>query len=1082
MISKAAKALIIFFLAASAHGADTVRFNRDIRPIMSDTCFRCHGPDKNARLADLRLDIREEALKKTDSGVIPIVPGKPEESEIIRRVFSEDPAQIMPPEFSHKVLTQKQKETLRQWVEEGAKYEGHWSFQPVQRPAIPVVTGSGAAVRNPIDAYVQERLLKEGLKPSHEADRRTLIRRVTLDLTGLPPKPADVDAFVNDSSPNAYEKVVARLLADPAFAEKQTAYWLDAVRYADTRGFHSDIDHPAWPYRDYVLRSFRDNKPFDQFTREQFAGDLLPNPTTEQIVATAYNRILRTSEEGGIQDKEYLAKYGADRVRTVASVWLGLTMGCAECHDHKFDPVKTKDFYAMKAFFADIKEKGILSSGGPEPYSVTLQIPNEEQARRSEQLKVALSGAEKALEEKTNSLAGQQAAWEEKLLADQAAGRLKWHYQRPVSAHSKNGATLTIYNDGKLLSNIYIIPKGAASLHEKMEAGNGVVVASGPSPDNETYTIRIKPGAGTWTALGIKAIQDESLPGNRLSRGADRFVLTEVTAESSEGGKSSGQRISFTLATYSGANPIPENPPMAAIDGDPASGWGGAATEGTSPFLSLRFAEPVKTSAETLLTIHLNFDSKLRRATIGRVRLALSSGEYSWPELGDGAVDAGIEPDESRLIKGGTLDGVPGIVLGALKVPHDQRKEEQAKAVREHFQWSSAGALAEFTALERLRGAQAILRAEIPRVMITQAVDPRETRILPRGNWMDDSGEIVTPAIPEFLGRVETGGSRATRLDLAGWLTSKDNPMTARTFVNRQWRQLFGTGLSKGLDDLGSQGEWPTHPELLDWLAAEFMEPTWQAEGAHAWDIKHIVQAIVTSHTYRQSSMSAPELEERDLDNRLIARQSRIRVEAEGVRDIALEVSGLLVHKFGGPPANPRQPDGYLAAMNFPKRDYSRSYGEALYRRGLYTYWRRTFLLPSLLAFDASAREECTVNRSNSNTPLQALVLLNDPVFVEAARALAEQMMLKGGPTLSARIDWAYMQALGRKPTATERKILTDLHRKSLAEYTKRPAKAREFITVGDIAPAKNAPPVRLAAMTTLARAILNLHETITRN
>ncbi len=464
------------------------------------------------------------------------------------------------------------------------------------------------------------------------------------------------------------------------------------------------------------------------------------------------------------------------------------------------------------------------------------------------------------------------------------------------------------------------------------------------------------------------------------------------------------------------------------------------------------------------------------------MRLALASCEHAWPELGDGAVDEGVPTDESRLIKGGTKDGVPGIVLDALKVPRGERTEAQAKAVREHFQWSSSETLAELAELERIRGAQAVLRAEIPRVMITQADEPRETRILPRGNWMDDSGEIVQPAIPEFLGRLETATSRATRLDLVGWLTSKNNPMTARTFVNRQWRQLFGTGLSKGLDDLGSQGEWPTHPELLDWLATEFMEPSWQAEGAHEWDIKHVVRTIVTSHTYRQSSMSAPELEEHDLDNRLLARQSRIRVEAEGVRDIALEVSGLLVHKFGGPPVNPRQPDGYLAAMNFPKRDYSRSHGEALYRRGLYTYWRRTFLLPSLLAFDASAREECTVNRSNSNTPLQALVLLNDPVFVEAARALAEKMLAKGGPTLSARIDWAFMQALGRKPTATERKILTDLHRKSLAEYAKRPSKAREFIAVGDTPPAKNAPPVRLAAMTTVARAILNLHETITRN
>ena len=1082
MTCKAVKALIFFSFAASAWGADTVSFNRDIRPIMSDTCFRCHGPDKSSRMADLRLDLRDAATKKTESGVTPIVPGKPEESEIIRRVFSQDSAEIMPPEFAHKVLTQKQKEALRQWVAEGAHYEGHWSFQPIQRPGIPEVENSGAPIRNPIDAFIQARLLRAGLKPSHEADKPTLIRRVTLDLTGLPPKAEDVEAFVKDSSPDAYEKVVDRLLSTPAFAEKQATYWLDAVRYADTRGFHSDIAQPAWPYRDYVLKSFRENKPFDVFTREQFAGDLMPNPTVEQKVATAYNRILRTSEEGGIQDKEYLAKYGADRVRTVAAVWLGTTMGCAECHDHKFDPVKTKDFYAMKAFFADIKENGILSSGGPEPYSVTLQIPNEEQARRAEQLKDQIKAAEKALEDKTTSLAGEQAAWEQKLLDEQAAGRLKWHYQRPVSAHSKNGATLTIYDDEKILSNLYIIPKGAASLHEKFEPGNGMVVASGPNPDNETYTIKLKPGAGSWTALAVKAMQDESLPGGRQARGADRFVLTEVTADVSQGTKKVSKKPRFSLATYSGSGEFPENPPMAAIDGNPATGWGGSASEGTSPFLALRFSEPVKTEADTILAVNLHFDSQLRRATMGRVRLALASGEYAWPELGDDAVDAGVEADEGRMIKGGVIDGVPKIVLDALKVPLDKRTEAQAKAVREHIQWSNAGTLSELTELHRLKGAQAVLNAEIPRVMITQAVEPRETRILARGNWMDDSGEVVQPAVPEFLSHLDTGGRRATRLDLANWLTSKDNPLTARVFVNRQWRVMFGTGISKALDDLGSQGEWPTHLELLDWLASEFMEPSWQAQGTHLWDIKHLVRTIVTSHTYRQTSMSTPELDERDMDNRLLARQSRIRVEAESVRDIALAVSGLLSPKFGGPSVNPRQPDGYLAAMNFPKRDYSRSYGEDLYRRGLYTYWRRTFLLPSLVAFDASAREECTVNRPNSNTPLQALVLLNDPVFVEAARAFAQNIITKGGPTLSARIDWAYMQALGRKPTATERKILASLHRQSLADFSKSPAKARELINVGDTPPPKTAAPVRLAAMTTVARAILNLHETITRN
>jgi hypothetical protein len=435
MTGKVVNAIAILTLAASALAADVVHFNRDIRPIMSNTCFRCHGPDKSSRMADMRLDIREEAVKQSESGNTPIVPGKPEESEIIKRIFAEDPAFRMPPEYSHKVLSDAQKQTIRRWVAEGARYEGHWSFQPVERPAVPEVAGTGAPIRNPIDAFIQSRLLKESLKPAHEADRRTLIRRVTLDLTGLPPQATEVEAFVNDTSPDAYERLVDRLLASPAFAEKQAMYWLDAVRFADTRGFHNDIPHPAWPYRDYVLKAFRDNMPFDQFTREQFAGDLLPSPTIDQRVATAFNRVLRTSEEGGIQEKEYQAKYGADRVRTVASVWLGLTMGCAECHDHKFDPVKTKDFYAMKAFFADINEKGILPGSGPEAWSVVLPLPSAEQARRSDELKETAKAAEKALDEKTVSLADRQTVWEQQLLADHAAGKLKWQYQRPEAHH-----------------------------------------------------------------------------------------------------------------------------------------------------------------------------------------------------------------------------------------------------------------------------------------------------------------------------------------------------------------------------------------------------------------------------------------------------------------------------------------------------------------------------------------------------------------------------------------------------------------------------------------------------------------------
>jgi hypothetical protein len=1055
----------------------SIGFNRDIRPIMSDTCFRCHGPDKNARMADLRLDIRQEALKPARSGKTPIVPGKPEESEIVRRVFAEDPTQMMPPEFSHKVLTKAQKETIRQWVAEGAAYEGHWSFQRIERPSVPKATG-GWIVRNPIDVFIQDRLAKAGLQASQEADRRTLIRRVTLDLTGVPPMPTEVDNFINDSSPDAYERLVDRLLLSPRYAETQTRHWLDGVRYADTRGFHSDVEHPAWPYRDYVLRSFLENKPFDVFAREQIAGDLLPNATVDQKVASAYNRLLRTSEEGGIQDKEYLAKYGAERVRTTGTLWLGLTMGCAECHDHKFDPITAKDFYSMKAFFADIKEKGILPGSGPEAWLATLSLPSEEQSRRLIQLTKDVQTAEQQLQQRTEALAAQQVNWEQRLLSDFSSGRLKWQYQRPFSATSVHGAQLTIYNDELVDSHIYVRP----SLEVRRGPGNGLVVVSGPNPDNETYTIGMMPGPGIWTGLGVQAVQDESLPAVSLARGADRFVLSEVEAEISSGEPNSPRRLLFALATSNGLGEARENPAMAAIDGDRGTGWGVSSGDGRSPFLALRFAEPVQTTAKSVLKVRLRHDSQLRRATIGRLRLALSSGTYSWPELGETAFDLGLKVDASLLPRGGVRDGIPGVVLEALRTPAGSRSEKQVAALREHFSWTSPELQSAVVQLEKAKAARSIYEATVPLVLVTESVQPRETRILPRGNWMDDSGEIVQPAVPAFLGQLHPEHRAPNRLDLSNWIVSRENPLTARVFVNRQWRLLFGMGISKTLDDLGSQGEWPTHPELLDWLAMEFMEPTWQAKGAHAWDVKHLLRIIVTSHTYRQASRSSPLLDERDPDNRLLARQSRFRVDAETVRDIALAVSGLLVEKLGGPSVQPYQPEGYLAAMNFPKRDYSASHGEDLYRRGLYTYWRRTFLHPALLAFDAPPREECTITRVNSNTPLQALVLLNDPIFVEASRVFAEHILKNGGSSLKTRLDWAFRQALNREPTESERNILLGLQRKSLQHFRANPKRAEAFIQVGEAPLDPSARPVDLAAMMTVARAILNLHETITRN
>ncbi len=1124
MTNQVLKALVLICAAAlgvatnsdrevAAEDNATVSFNRDIRPIFSDTCYRCHGPDKNARKAGLRLDIPEEATKQTRSGVIPIVPGKPEESEIIRRIFANDEYEVMPPKEVHKNLTPQQKETIKRWVAEGAKYEGHWSFQPVRRSTIPDVTKSKAPIHNPIDAFIQDRLAREGLEPSPEADRRTLIRRVSLDLTGLPPTTQEVSAFVNDKSPGAYEKVVDRLLSSERYAEKQAMHWLDAVRYADTAGFHGDNPLPAWPYRDYALRAFRDNKPFDEFTREQIAGDLMMSASAEQMVASAYNRMNRTSAEGGLQPKEYLAKYAADRVRTTSSVWLGVTMGCAECHDHKFDPILTRDFYSMKAFFADIKETGLVPDRGRNSFGSKLAMPTEEQKRRSDELSRQVSWLRSELDEKARQLLANSPEWEKQTLQSQTAGKFAWKFQRPTSAKSLRGTTLTIYDDEPLVVTVY---RGGNIFTEKIR-GDGLIVSSGANPDNETYTVTFKPGAGEWTALGIEVVQDESLPANRLARGADRFALTEVEAELRHGererrragdketrrqgdrgtrGQSGIRRkaslsppllvplspplpLSFVLATTDGVGEYPENHAMNAIDGDSKTGWGSAYADGRGSFIALRFAKKLHTSADSVITLRLRHDSDLRRATIGRFRVALSSAMHSWPD---------------HLAKTRPLAGLAEDVLRALRETEEKRTEPQRKALIEFFKWSSPQLEPQVAQLARLEAELDLLDSQVPRVVVTETTTPAETRVLPRGNFLDDSGEVVQPAIPAVFGKLAAGNRRATRLDLADWIASRENPLTARVFVNRLWRQFFGTGLSKSLDDLGSQGEWPTHPELLDWLAAEFMHPVEcgmrNAEcgmKTHDWDVKHIIRVIVTSHTYRQSSVPhsafrIPHSEERDPGNRLLSRQSRFRVDAEIVRDIALSVSGLLVEKFGGPSVKPYQPERYLAALNFPVRDYSADRGENLYRRGLYTNWQRTFLHPSLMTFDAPSREECTVNRVNSNTPLQALVLMNDPIYVEAARVFAENILKHGGRTVSAQINWAFERALSRKPTLQERRALAGLRAKSLIRFQRDPAAAKDFISAGDAPAAKGMSAPRLAAMMTVARAILNLHETITRN
>jgi hypothetical protein len=840
-----AAGLIVFFgiaavavsPGAAAAAPAAVSFNRDIRPILSDNCFFCHGPDANHRQADLRLDDRENAL-----AVKAIVPGKPAESGIVARIRSTKPDELMPPPDSHKKLDERQKELLTRWIEAGAEYEPHWAFVKPVRPAAP----AGPAA---IDQLVRARLAEKGLAPAAETDRRTLIRRLSFDLTGLPPEPAEVEAFVADASPDAYDKLVTRLLASPHYGERMAIGWLDVARFADTIGYHSDNPRNVWPWRDWVIRSFNDNKPFDRFTIEQLAGDLLPDATQETRVGSAFNRLLLSTEEGGAQPKDYEARMLTDRVRAVGTVWLGQTTGCAQCHDHKFDPFTQADFYSLGAFFADIQEP-IL---GRREEGMVVATP-EEHAKLAG-LDAALAEARKKFDAVVPQLDAAQRQWE----AD--------------------------------------------------------VVAYG-------------------------------------------VTLPELAADA-------------------------------------------------------KATEPEKNTARQ--------------------------------------------------------------VAAALKKEESGRNGNEKNVLRDYFRGRATKLFAaERDGLAAAQAAREGFYGPLAKCLVTvKAPKPRTVRVLPRGNWMDETGPEMKPAFPAALPKPAIEGRDPDRLDLARWLVSRDHPLTARVFVNRLWKQFFGAGLSRVLDDLGAQGEPPANPELLDWLACEFMES--------GWDVKKLVRTIVSSATYRQSAVAQPEVVAADPDNRLFARQSAFRLDAELVRDAALSASGLLVRTVGGPSAKPYQPEGYWENLNFPTRTYPADSGAGQYRRGLYTWWQRSFLHPSMMAFDAPSREECCAERNRSNIPQQALVLLNDPSYVEAARALAVRIVAEGGQDADARVAWAWRRVLGRPPRAEELQTVLGLLRGHLEQYRADPAAAEALLKTGQAPVPAGLDSAELAAWTHVARVLLNLHETITR-
>jgi hypothetical protein len=1011
----------IVFGSINSRADNTVQFNRDIRPILSEHCFACHGPDKNHREADLRLDI----AAAVDAASTVIVPFKSSESDLIARLHATDEDVVMPPPHTHKPLDDTKKNLLQRWIDQGAVYEGHWAYQPIKRPELPQLDNLHV-----IDAFISERLSQLKLQPASKADPFTLLRRLSLDLTGLPPTKELTERFTADPSQIKYEEIVDELLNSDAFAEKQTMHWLDAVRYADTVGFHGDQDAPVWPYRDYVLNAFASNMPFDQFTCEQIAGDLLPNPTQSQLTATAFNRLNRMSSEGGVQDKEYRAKYAADRVRTVSMTWLGSTLGCAECHDHKYDPFTAKDFYSLAAYFADIEESGFYPSGFDQGnWGPVLTLDDGNRSSHLKQLDQAIDTIQQSLST-TEANVDTYVVQVDQL---RQANQLKWQTLKPIAASSSDGTILTINDDG-------------------------LVVASGPNPDQDSHTLVFKPGPGTWTSLKLTNETDESLPGNRVARSWRSFVITNVDL----GITQSDERVTpVAIANVIADRDSDRYPVQAALDNDAQSGWACEFGHSGRHTLVMTLAAPLTTDDSSIVTLRIDQRSSRRQATIGRYRIAASQVP-------------GATSDDSCLSKN---------LNETLSKPRDQWTDADRQLVQQAAVQAARNTQSESRELIRLQAQRRLLHGWTPQVLVTrQTKEPRLVRLLPRGNWMDDSGEVMQPQPPEFLNSLAKGDSPQSRLDLASWLTSNQNPLTARVQVNRWWQQFFGVGLSKQLEDIGSQGAWPTHPELLDWLASEFMQPTYEADHAHAWDVKHVIRLIVTSDAYQRSSIASEDQSRIDPTNQWLARQTPFRVDAEVIRDCALAASGLLDRTFAGPSIRPYQPAGYWLALNYPKQEYTISFGNDQYRRSVYMHWQRTFLHPSLVAFDASTREECQLARAVSNTPLQALVLLNDPIFVEAARALANRKFGINEQSIDQAIASRFFAVVNRDITSDEARILKQLYNEQFEVFSKDLSAAAELLAIGESPNSSSINSTRLAALTVVSRAILNLHEAITRN
>ena len=1015
-------------IAVSASADDPVRFNRDIRPIVSDTCFKCHGFDPKTREAELRLDVREAALTER-KGKRPIVPGNAKASDVYARLTTDDPEKRMPPPESGKELTAEQIDTVRRWINEGAEYEQHWSFIPPVRPELPPVKNT-AWPRNAIDRFILARLEAEGLKPSAEADRTTLIRRLTLDLTGVPPTIAEVDAFVRDGAADAYEKVVDRLLASPRFGERMAVPWLDAARYADTMGYQADWERFQWRWRTWVIDAYNANMPFDQFTIEQLAGDLLPEPTTEQLIATGFNRNHRINDEGGIIPEEYLVEYIVDRVETTSATWMGLTMGCARCHDHKYDPVTQKDFYQFFAYFYNVPEAGKDGRKGYANPSIRVAVRGK--AAAWEQAKATVAKHEAAVKTLNAKRVSQRNEWITRTAAKHAGGANGWQVVKPSSVEAEGAVDFKALKDNSTL-------------------------ATGDNLQFPVYEIELTAQPGRVTGVRLEALRHPSLTKGSLSPGNGNFVLSEFELRIQRAGAAKPERVKIAMAVADYAQKT--WPVAGAIDGKKATGWavdGHHKIENRTAVFTL--AQPLTLKGGDRLIVTMRHESPHARHAIGRFRLALAA--MAKPAFTDNA-------------------GLPADVAAALRTAPGKRNAKQKARLTAYHASIDPHTKSMQSELDAARKSLATFEKQhVTYVMVMQEMaKPRDTHILDRGVYTEKRAK-VTMGVPEsVLGKLPSGAPN-NRLGLAQWLVSGEHPLTARVTVNRYWAMLFGMGLVKTAEDFGFQGDYPSHPDLLDWLATEYPRTK--------WDTKAMLKQLVMSATYRQRSEWTDTLRERDPENRLLARQSRLRLPAEMIRDQALFTSRLLVEKIGGKSVKPYQPAGLWSEVSFQSKSRSTDFylqdtGEKLYRRSLYTFWKRSMPPPGMATFDAPSREMCILGRPRTNTPLQALLLLNDVTYVEASRALAERAIQTSGDDAAARIRYAFRALLSREPDATELRVLTGGYAKRIAFYRQNTSAAKQLITQGESKPDAKADPIELAALTTAVMNILNLDETINR-